>query len=238
MNIVSKDVLVSIYQFVPLDQIPGCGLVCRGWRAHEDKVWEQRARMIYGQPLGVADVKAFLQHHMLRSNDDIVNRFQDFMGRIQTGENARFRVVFGSRGQTLDVVIKTDPRPVIDYSPLPIHHDFDFTESYVAFNGLRDGSLTTLPEVPYSARSHRSREIPNFRVATRIPIDGTAVATFFTDQSSGHAGTTTPLSARMLNIVSRRLDEFDSPQRQRQSLVSQAIVMAMIAAVIMAYRNL
>jgi hypothetical protein len=237
MNSVSKDFLISIYQFVPLDQIPDCGLVCRGWRAYEDKVWEQRARMIYGKPLSVTDVKAFLQHHMLRSNDDIVNRFQDFMGRIQRGENARFRVVFGRGGQTLDVVIKTDPRPVINYYPLPIHHDFDFTESYVAFNGLGDGSLTTLPEVPYALRSFCSCGISNLKVAVRAPSDGTAVATFFTDRHSGHVGTTTPLSDRMLNIVSRRLEEIENPRRRRMNLVRQSFLIAVIAAMVMALQR-
>jgi hypothetical protein len=222
VNTLPADPFLVMSRYLSFEDISNCGLVCKGWNAHDHKVWGQHvAKMIYGKAFDEPDIKANLQQYLLRSNDEIVNRFQDFMNRVSKGTNPRFLVYLAyDPTQFLSVSIITAPRRVAT--------DRDFKKQYLAFNGFGDGLLTTDTPPPHGVRSVHLINDEDVRI--QVPVYGTNLAIISLPEEIASTGIRTALVSRIKHIIIKRFDQFETLQRKRRDCVGNAAAVVMVAA--------
>lgn len=155
------DLQVRIFSsYLDKTDLPACSLTCSSWNMivnHPDLWKEISAKLFTMGILKVTNEKEFIKKHftqMIKSNDQLVQRVEDFLKKIQLGQTARFRGFFGVGEGHQTVFIEVAPREMSIGRGYALQlsgklewevnqHRFDVEDEYNSSTRILDGALTT-----------------------------------------------------------------------------------------------
>lgn len=254
---IPDEIFLDIFSWLEKTELGKCCRVSKKWQRiiSDNALWIEVAKQKFGGKVPSApNLKSFLQQYeaqMLKSNEEILDRFQAFANRISLGQNGRFRCIIstGSQYGCISVEIKGSQEELNHNTHLLslCYHspDFDLKDDCIALNGIGNGSLAGPQQPDYRPTSYSCQSgcCMQERVSiTTIPARGPfqAVLRFpihYNIAGVTHAFADSPeLECGITNIIGIKLDALESQaSRQNAVMYTTAGVAAALGAGLLYY---
>lgn len=212
-SIFSDEVALHIFSYLGFKELGRCCQVSSAWSklANDESLWGNYTRNYHCERLNKDSLKIVRQEfkpYNLISNDEIVKRIEDFLGKLSLGENGRFRcATAGGGSQTISLEFKGRKGPIPN-----TFADFQIVENFTSEEGFGNGSMTFLPSSRKRVKSLScsKRVVLNERIITWEVASAKLlrVTLRFPELPNTNIHSPTDMEKSIEYIVARKLNSF------------------------------
>jgi hypothetical protein len=216
-----QEIFLKIFSFLDVEALVNCCKVSKIWRqlSMDNTCWEkvnypprlQFLHQIIEEVPKDANIKEYLDHHLIDSVEKLVQVFEAFLAKIRSDTKSKFTCFFPHQfltNEKNEADLSKCQQLIINIYPPGLKIFEDFKESYIFTNTLKEDPLSSIN--PYKLKSYFIRQkqfISHFKKTSYSLTNIIAEIWFPSCRSDRYSSIHLDLEQKIKTVLKNKLDK-------------------------------